>query len=169
MRIRGEFSNAVDTGWIDNVTLGGFRVDVLSDPLTICPGGDATFEVDVLGSGPYLYQWTKNGDPIEDDGRIEGSQAALLVISGFGPGDAGNYVCLVTNPCGTVSSAIIPAQVCSADFNCDDGVDDLDIASFFAAFEAGEPCGRERRRRHRRPRHRVVLPAVRSRVLTMQV
>ncbi len=30
--------------------------------------------------------------------------------------------------------------VCAADFNSDDGVDDLDIAAFFAAFEAGESC-----------------------------
>ncbi len=29
---------------------------------------------------------------------------------------------------------------CAADFNQDDGVDDLDIAAFFGAFESGEPC-----------------------------
>ncbi len=29
---------------------------------------------------------------------------------------------------------------CAADYNQDDGVDDLDIASFFADFENGEPC-----------------------------
>lgn len=29
---------------------------------------------------------------------------------------------------------------CAADFNGDDGVDDLDITAFFAAFEQGEPC-----------------------------
>ncbi len=29
---------------------------------------------------------------------------------------------------------------CAADFNRDDGVDDLDITDFFAAFEQGDPC-----------------------------
>ncbi len=29
---------------------------------------------------------------------------------------------------------------CAADFNGDDGVDDLDIVAFFTAFEQGEPA-----------------------------
>ncbi len=33
-----------------------------------------------------------------------------------------------------------PCPPCAADYNQDDGVDDLDIAAFFADFESGEPC-----------------------------
>ncbi len=34
----------------------------------------------------------------------------------------------------------VPCPPCAADFNQDDGVDDLDIAAFFAAFENGDTC-----------------------------
>ncbi len=43
---------------------------------------------------------------------------------------------------GTITLSCAPlCPPCAADFNRDDGVDDLDILAFFTAFEQGDTCG----------------------------
>ncbi len=66
-----------------------------------------------------------------------------LTILNARESDSGNYRLHVTHPCGNVQSfaaivTVLPSP-CPIDFNGDDGVDDLDITAFFAAFEAGDP------------------------------
>ncbi len=79
-----------------------------------------------LSPGQYLVVQTTNG-----------------LFDGFPCGGGftqyGLYVEFSDTPCNTDCGGDGCAP-CAADYNQDDGVDDLDIAAFFADFEAGEPC-----------------------------
>ncbi len=109
-----------------------------------CRGGVFTPRVDIApGYEPLLFQWRKNGVPLADGptstgGVIAGATAATLSISGAATTDAGAYDCVITNACGTVSSAAAGLTICAADFNCDGGTDSRDFFEFLAAFFAGD-------------------------------
>jgi hypothetical protein len=64
----------------------------------ICVGEAAAFSVVASGTGPFTYQWRKNGSP------IGGATAALYTIATTVAGDAASYTCTVTGPCGFVTS-----------------------------------------------------------------
>jgi uncharacterized delta-60 repeat protein len=62
-------------------------------------GGSFTLSVTVTGTSPFTYQWSKNGAP------IGGATAATYTVASAAAGDAGNYTVLVSNGCGSVTSA----------------------------------------------------------------
>ncbi|MBI5764277.1 MAG: immunoglobulin domain-containing protein [Planctomycetes bacterium] len=65
--------------------------------LELCAGGSATFSV--TAAGPSLsYQWRKNGVPIANE------TGASVTINPVAASDAGRYDCVVTSPCGSVTS-----------------------------------------------------------------
>ncbi len=70
---------------------------------TFALGATVTLSVGVSGTGPFTYQWNKNGSPIGL------ATAATLVLSGLSAGDAAAYTVAVTNATGTTLSA--PAQI----------------------------------------------------------
>ncbi len=92
--------------------LGTNRADVNLDG--VCDEADLAIVQASISTPPASATWC-NGD-LNGDGVV--NQADLDIVAG----------CINVCP------------PCAADFNGDDGVDDLDIAAFFAAFESGEPC-----------------------------
>ena len=63
-----------------------------------CVGSNVTFDVTATGTGTLSYQWQQDGS------NITGATSSSYTITGIAAGDAGNYTCVVTNSCGTVTS-----------------------------------------------------------------
>jgi autotransporter-associated beta strand protein len=76
---------------------------------------NATFSSLVGGSQPLVYQWQwfdgANYFNITDGGRISGSATASLVISNLALSDATNFVLVVTNSFGSVTSSVATLTV----------------------------------------------------------
>jgi hypothetical protein len=76
--------------------------------------GTAFLNVSVAGTPPFTFQWRKNGNPISPGPTGNGSNyvyssagAQQLQITSVKVADAGVYDCIVTNGCGSVTSAPI--------------------------------------------------------------
>ncbi|MBU6402502.1 MAG: immunoglobulin domain-containing protein [Verrucomicrobia bacterium] len=65
---------------------------------TVNVGALVTFSVSATGTAPLAYQWQKNGT------NIVGASNASYTIPSAQPGDAGNYVVVVSNASGSVDS-----------------------------------------------------------------
>src|SRR5260370_10121460 len=63
-----------------------------------CPGTPATFSTVASGSGPFSYQWTKNGSP------INGATSSSYSIAAVQASDAGTYCVQVTGACTSVTN-----------------------------------------------------------------
>ncbi len=63
---------------------------------TICEGQSATFAVEATGDN-ISYQWQK------DNADIQGATSATYTINSTTTGDAGDYTCVVSGTCGTVT------------------------------------------------------------------
>jgi uncharacterized membrane protein len=90
------------------------------------------------------YSWTRNGLPVSDGQfgitRIRGSSTGYVIIDNPRPDFvAGEWVCVATNPCGSVQSNSANIGFCPVDINCDNFVDFFDFDDFVACFEGG-PC-----------------------------
>ncbi|MCG3125366.1 MAG: hypothetical protein CHACPFDD_00184 [Phycisphaerae bacterium] len=73
-------------------------------------GSIAGFVVTVSGASPFTYQWRKNGVNLSDGptgwgSTIAGATTASLTISKPTATDAGSYDVVVSNACGTATSA----------------------------------------------------------------
>lgn len=107
-------------------------------PQTACSGGSATLVVAMAGTGPYAYQWRKDGEPIDALANLSAATDSL-VLSSVTSADAGYYDCVITTPCGSMTSIAANLTICIGDFNCDGGVDGADIDAFFTDWELGSP------------------------------
>jgi hypothetical protein len=67
-----------------------------------------TLRVAAAGTGPFTYQWRKNGVPIPD--AVE----AVYTNAVAGPGDGGSYDVVITNAVGSVTSASAAVVVTEA-------------------------------------------------------
>jgi photosystem II stability/assembly factor-like uncharacterized protein len=67
-------------------------------PQTVCEGASATFSVTAGGTGPFTYQWRKNGV------NIPGATGSTYTIASTTPADAATYDVLVTGSCNSVTS-----------------------------------------------------------------
>lgn len=65
---------------------------------TLVPGSTVTFKVEVSGTGPFTYQWKKNGV------AISGATQETLVLSNVTEADIGTYMVTVSNSAGSVNS-----------------------------------------------------------------
>jgi hypothetical protein len=65
---------------------------------TVNPGAPAVFSVTATGTGPFTYQWRRNGV------NLAGATGASFTIASAQASDAGSYDVLVTNPAGGVVS-----------------------------------------------------------------
>lgn len=106
---------------------------------TICLAGTARFTVTTTFAGATTYQWRKDGVPI-DSSETGNPTAAMqtLELSAASISDVAMYDCIVTSPCGSITSNAAPLLLCPGDFNCDGGVDGADVGAFFSVWEAGE-------------------------------
>ncbi len=64
----------------------------------------------------------------------------MLTISSALLTDGGNYDCVITNSCGSATSAAAAITVCVADFICDGFVTGSDFDAFISDFEFGLPA-----------------------------
>lgn len=87
-----------------------FGVD-LPPRVVVYAGRTLQLAVSALGSSPFDYQWTKDGAPLADGGRISGSRSAVLSVAGAQPGDAGSYQVTVANSYGTAPSSVAVVSV----------------------------------------------------------
>lgn len=83
------------------------QVIIDEQPLTqaICIDDEATFSVSASGSGPFNYQWRKNG------AEIPGAVNSSYTIAEAATLDAGDYDVIVTNVCGYENSAVATLAV----------------------------------------------------------
>jgi uncharacterized repeat protein (TIGR01451 family) len=66
--------------------------------LTNCPGSQATFSTESSGSGPFVYQWRKDGSDLVDQTN------SALIISNVTAADAGSYCVVVSGACNAVTN-----------------------------------------------------------------
>jgi hypothetical protein len=89
---------------------------------TSCIGAIANFSTTASGTGPFTYQWQKDGVD------ISGANAASYTINPVALSDAGTYRVIVTGSCGTktTNGAILtvnnPSVSISLHSGCDSGV-----------------------------------------------
>ncbi len=69
-----------------------------------CPGESAVFSVAATGDGTVSYQWQKDGGDLSNGGHYSGVTTATLTVSDIDPADVGDYRCVVTAGCGSVTS-----------------------------------------------------------------
>ncbi len=101
-----------------------------------CRSASATFSVTAVGTGPFTYMWRKNGVNNSLFANAS-SRTPTLTLANLQTSSAGSYDCLITNGCGSVSSASATLRVCAADFNCSGGINTQDIFDYLAAWFAG--------------------------------
>ncbi len=70
---------------------GGFR----QASLNVIPGGRFVIPIPVLGTGPFTYQWFRNGT------AIAGATANPYIVNTVSSAHAGTYTVRVTSPAGT--------------------------------------------------------------------
>ena len=93
------------TGWTNtfyglNIYIGLNGLTIKSGPVgaTINQGQNATFSVVAEGTGPFIYQWRKDG------AVLTGATAATLRLVNVTVAQAGNYSVTVSNTQGTTTS-----------------------------------------------------------------
>jgi len=80
--------------------------NVTLDPIDATVGIGATVQFMVAATGGGLsYQWYHGVTPLVDGGSISGALSDTLTINPVAPGDAGAYYCVVSNACGSDTSA----------------------------------------------------------------
>jgi len=67
-------------------------------------GASAVFTVGVSGTGPFTYQWRKDGVPLEDNATRSGSATATLALNPLTYTDGGAYDVIVTSAAGSATS-----------------------------------------------------------------
>ncbi len=135
--------------WIARYTLPPAcdPADVVQSPdaATAPFGGSVQFQVMAGGTGPLTYQWRKDNVPLTDGpvgcgGSISGATTDTLVLNTVTFVEGGNYDCVVTNACGTDTSAAATLTInpppAAADVNHDGQVNGADIQALVNALLA---------------------------------
>ncbi len=79
----------------------------------VAVGGSTTFTVAATGTGPFSYQWRKNGVALTDGGVVSGSQQSTLTLTGVSNTDSAVYDVVVTNALTSVTSSAATLAVTS--------------------------------------------------------
>lgn len=96
--------------WDDDVSILlnlGLYVRIVDQPVprNVLEGTAVTFSVVASGAESLSYQWRRNAVALVDDGRISGATTPTVMIDPVELSDAGDYDAVVTNACGSVTSA----------------------------------------------------------------
>lgn len=67
-------------------------------------GGNASFTVGVSGSGPFTYQWRRNGAALTNGAIVSGATGLALTLTGVTHAESGSYDVVVTNAAGSATS-----------------------------------------------------------------
>src|SRR6185436_5510222 len=68
-------------------------------------GQSASFSAVVSGTPPLVYQWQRNGTNLVEGPNITGTTTTSLSLANVQPGQSGNYVLIVNNIRGSVTSS----------------------------------------------------------------
>lgn len=121
----------------DAIPLLGCPLEREEDPVSqaVASGRRAEFFAAGYGSGVHTFQWRRNGEPLENGGAISGADEETLVIDPVSEEDEGDYDCVITNHCSTITSAAAALVVtCAADFTGDGLINSADLASLLGAW-----------------------------------
>ena len=88
---------------LNHLTPPAFAVQPANQSVVV--GSNANFNATLTGALPMSFQWYFNGAPLMDDGRINGSATASLIVSNITTADAGSYSLAVTNFLGSTNSS----------------------------------------------------------------
>jgi hypothetical protein len=97
-----------------------------------------TLSIVAAGTLPLTYQWTRDGAPLSDDGRVRGTATPTLVIHPLSRDDSGVYACVVS--CGYTAEVSLGATItvnirpCFGDANHDRGVDLVDVTAVLSNY-----------------------------------
>jgi hypothetical protein len=98
---------------------GSLPPNLVSQPASLktYEGSNATFSVSVAGTAPLACRWMHglNGTyaALSDGGNVTGSATTSLTLNPVALADAGNYLCVVTNTTGSVTSHVATLTVLS--------------------------------------------------------
>ncbi len=100
--------DVVITNAFGSVTTGGAMITSAVTPTIVsqpsgafrCERSTVVFEAVAAGTEPLIYQWRKDGTP------IDGANHSVLTLSAIEMSDAGFYDVVVTNLCGSVASFV---------------------------------------------------------------
>ncbi|XVJ60183.1 MAG: hypothetical protein HEQ23_12615 [Tepidisphaera sp.] len=116
--------------------------DILSHPVPVlsCGRRTAEFRVQVSGTGPFEFQWRKDGVAL-DPSVIPSADREVLTLTGVDGDDRGSYDCVVAflGDCGPIVTEPATLDVCPLDVTCDGFVDFFDFTAFVTCFE-GQQC-----------------------------
>ena len=86
----------------------GVRVAMVDQPedQSVSVNGTLHLICNVSGSEPISYQWLKDGQQLQDDGRVSGSDASVLVVDPVEGNDFGGYRCNASNDVNQVLSEV---------------------------------------------------------------
>lgn len=113
---------------------GAGCVSIIAQPVgqRVCLGGSARITVASNRTGTATYQWRHNHIPIPDE------HLSFYDIVHATLADAGDYDCIITMPCGSITSRAAELRVCVGDFDASGGVDFADLHAYFEAFTTGQ-------------------------------
>ncbi|MFO0974391.1 MAG: immunoglobulin domain-containing protein [Phycisphaerae bacterium] len=86
------------------------KVHITQQPVgtTACAGAPLNLSIGATGDAPLSFQWKRNGQD------VPGATSATLHVQSASSSDSGNYTCVVTNPCGSLTSAAAVVSFSSA-------------------------------------------------------
>ena len=84
----------------------GVRVVDQPDDQLVSVGDIMLLTCNVSGSEPISYQWLKDGELLQDDGRVSGSNASVLVVDPVEGDNFGGYRCNASNDVDQVLSEV---------------------------------------------------------------
>ncbi len=99
----------------DNVVISSWNtVEIISEPTgnELTEGAMVSFKVETTGS-VTSFQWQKDGVNLSNGGRISGVDTSTLIITNLTTSDQGNYQCIITGYCNSLTTLIAPLSVIS--------------------------------------------------------
>ena len=103
---------SVNNGRVELLGLDTYiQLAVVPASQVVPAGNDVTFLATLSGSGPFVYQWFRNGIALKDAGNITGANADQVTVAGASPADSGDYSVVVVGPNGTFASPVSTLKV----------------------------------------------------------
>ena len=148
------FGGTIDMGAIEFQSAPNTPTTITAQPgagTTVCANSQVTMSISVSGTGPFTYQWYRDGTVITG---VSSATTATLTLANVQTANAGSYSAVVTGACNVLTSSgfILTVNTCTTDvYSLKNGAwNDPTVWSVGRLPLAGEPV---------RVRHIVTLPA----------
>ena len=80
------------------------QITMQPSSISVAKSEDMKFSVDVIGTGPFTFQWFKNGKELVDNDRIFGADTDSIIIKNIELSDSGVYSVVVSNTISEIKS-----------------------------------------------------------------